>query len=150
MQRYLSLIAFAAIVFAMATTGALFRPGAWYQALAKPSWTPPSWLFGPVWMILYIMIAIAGWRVWLVGGMSAAIVVWGINIIANGLWSYLMFGINRIDLAFYDIVVLWLTIVGFIVLAWPLDRTAALLFVPYLIWVSYASALNLTIWRINP
>ncbi|HRK18129.1 MAG TPA: tryptophan-rich sensory protein [Hyphomicrobiaceae bacterium] len=150
MQRYLSLIAFAAIVFAMATTGALFRPGAWYQSLAKPSWTPPNWLFGPVWMLLYIMIAIAGWRVWLAGGMSAAIVVWGINIIANGLWSYLMFGINRIDLAFYDIVVLWLTIAAFIVLAWPLDRTAALLFVPYLIWVSYASALNLTIWRINP
>jgi tryptophan-rich sensory protein len=96
------------------------------------------------------MIAVAGWRAWLAGGMSAAIIVWGVNILANGLWSYLMFGQNRIDLALIDIALLWTTIVAFIALTWNLDRTAAWLFVPYLVWVSYASALNFAIWRTNP
>lgn len=148
--KYAPLLVFAALVLVAASFGARYMPGPWYQALAKPAWTPPNWLFGPVWSVLYIMIAVAGWRVWRAGGIAPPLIVWAINILANGLWSYLMFGQQQIGLAFADITVVWLTIIGFIVLAWPVDRIAAMLFVPYLIWVSYASALNFAIWRLNP
>lgn len=150
MSRYLSLAVFAAIVAAAASFGAMYMPGTWYANLAKPSWTPPNWLFGPVWTVLYIMIAIAGWRAWLAGGMSAAVVVWGFNIAANALWSYLMFGQHRIGFALFDIAVVWLSTLAFIVLTANRDRSASWLFVPYLIWVSYAAALNIALWRLNP
>ena len=147
---WFALAVFVLIVAAAAVFGARYMPGAWYQGLIKPSWTPPNWLFGPVWTLLYIMIAVAGWRVWRAAGMSAALAVWIVNIAANALWSYLMFGQQNIGAALGDIALVWLTIIAFIVLAWRLDRTAALMFVPYLIWVSYASALNAAIWRLNP
>lgn len=150
MTGIVSLLVFAAIVAAAAMFGSLYLPGAWYEGLVKPSWTPPSWLFGPVWGALYIMIAIAGWRVWRASGVSAGLAVWLVNVAANGMWSYLMFGRKAIGYALLDISAIWLTIVLFIGLAWRKDGAAALLFVPYLVWVSYAAALNFEIWRLNP
>ena len=143
------LVVFVLIVAAAAVFGAQYMPGTWYAALKKPSWTPPNWLFGPVWTVLYVMIAVAGWRVWRAAGVSLALGVWVLNVAANGLWSYLMFGQQAIGAALLDIALIWVTIVGFIVLAWRIDRIAALLFVPYLVWVSYASALNAALWRMN-
>lgn len=146
----LSLLVFIGICVATAMTGILFKPGDWYKALDKPSWTPPDWLFGPVWSVLYLMIAVAGWLVWTTIGMSGLLVLWGANLVLNATWSFLFFGIRRMDLAFVDVVLMWLTIAGFIVLASATVPLAALLFVPYLVWVTIASALNLSVWRRNP
>ena len=146
----LSLFVFIGICVATAMTGILFKPGDWYKALDKPSWTPPDWLFGPVWSALYLMIAVAGWLVWTTLGMSGLLVLWGANLILNAMWSWLFFGIRRMDLAFVDVVMMWLAIAAFIVLASATVPLAALLFVPYLVWVTIASALNLSVWRRNP
>jgi tryptophan-rich sensory protein len=149
MSRWLSLLVFVALVAAAALSGGQFRPGAWYAALAKPSWTPPGWLFGPVWAVLYLMIAVAGWLVWRAEGLRAALMVWGVQLALNGAWSWLMFGRQAIGLALIDILAMLAAIIAFIVLAWPVSRPAAGLFVPYLAWVSFATALNATIWRMN-
>ena len=145
----LTFLLFLGLTVAAAAFGAMFQPGAWYQAIIKPAWTPPNWLFGPVWTVLYIMIAIAGWLVWREQGLSFVVVVWVLQLVFNGAWSWIMFGQHQIGWAFADIFLLWIAILLFAVLAWPVSLTASLLFVPYLAWVSYAGALNFAIWRLN-
>jgi translocator protein len=149
MSHVLVFATFAVLVAMAASFGAMFEPGPWYAGLTKPSWTPPNWLFGPVWGILYIMIAIAGYRSWGAAGLTAPTIIWGIALALNAAWSYIMFGAHQIGWAFVDISALWLMIVAFIIVVWPLDKWAALLFVPYLVWVSYAAALNYAIWQLN-
>ncbi len=144
-----SLIVFLALVSLAAVTGSQFMPGPWYETLTKPWWTPPKWLFPIAWTILYIMIAVAGWRVWKAEGIGPALMVWALGLVFNAAWSWLMFGEKQIGWALADLVAMWLTVAAFIVLALPVDRTAALLFAPYLVWVSYAGALNFVIWRWN-
>ncbi len=144
-----SLVVFLAICIAAASTGFFFQPGAWYETLQKPSWTPPNWLFGPVWTILYVLIAIAGWLVWREVGSGAAMAFWGIQIVANAAWSWLFFGLKRMDLALADAGLMWVSIAAFILAAADISATATLLFAPYLIWVTVATALNLTILRMN-
>lgn len=146
----LSLLVFIGLAVVTAMTGILFQPGEWYKSLDKPSWTPPDWLFGPVWSVLYLMMAVAGWLVWTGLGMSAALVLWGLQLVLNGMWSWLFFGQRRMDLAFVDVVFLWLSIAGFILVVATSIPVAALLFAPYLLWVTIASALNLSVWRRNP
>lgn len=144
-----SLVVFLALCFGASFFGAKFRPGEWHAALEKPSWNPPNWLFAPVWTVLYIMIAVAGWLVWQSAPGSSAIWFWAAQLVFNAAWSWLFFGLHRMDLAFFDIVLVWLAIVAFIVAAWPVSTVAALLFVPYLLWVSFAGALNYAIWNLN-
>ena len=141
---------FAALVFATALSGAFFKPDAWYERLDKPGWTPPNWVFPVVWSILYVMIAAAGWLLWRADASSIALVFWGAQLVINAVWSWLFFGIRRMDLAFGDVMLLWLVVVLFIVTAWPVSVWAALLFVPYLVWVSTAALLNWQVWRSNP
>lgn len=148
-MKYVSLFIFFVLVALAAVTGAKYMPGSWYEALNKPWWTPPNWLFGPAWSVLYIMIAIAGWRIWQAEGFGLALAVWGVNIGFNATWSYLMFGLHRIDLALYDAIGMLVTILAFIFLAAGVDKVAALLFVPYLVWVCYATALNYTVLKLN-
>lgn len=145
-----SLLVFVVLTMAAASFGAMFMPGEWYASLAKPSWTPPGWLFGPVWTVLYIMIAVAGWLVWRAQGLGALTAAWLVQLLLNAIWSYLMFGRNRIDLALADIVLLLGTIALFTAAAWRVSRPAALLFVPYVAWVAFATGLNAAIWRLNP
>ncbi|MBU2533554.1 MAG: tryptophan-rich sensory protein [Alphaproteobacteria bacterium] len=147
---YLGLGAFFLITFIAAISGGYFRPGDFYKSLNKPSWNPPDWLFAPAWFVLYFMIAIAGWLVWMKDGFALALLIWCIQIVLNALWSYLAFGLNRLDLAFYEVVALWTSIAAFIFAALPIDQTAALLFIPYILWVSFAAALNYTVWQMNP
>jgi len=154
MERLRPLLAaavFLLLVFGAASTGAFVRPGAWYASLVKPSWNPPAWLFGPVWTTLYLMIAAAGWLVWRRGALGrTALVFWGLQIALNASWTLLFFGLHRPLWALFDIAALWLSILAFVWTAWPASRAAALLFVPYLLWVGFATALNAALWRLNP
>jgi len=147
----MSLTVFIAIVAAAALVGSQFGPGPWYIALQKPSWTPPNWLFGPVWSVLYIAIAVAGWLVWRSKAVSVTkpILLWLLQVILNGLWSWLFFGLRRPDLALIDIIALLITIFCFIAAANGTSRVAAWLFVPYALWVGFATALNFAIWQLN-
>ncbi|MEM9356982.1 MAG: TspO/MBR family protein [Pseudomonadota bacterium] len=150
MEAYLSLIPFLVVVFGAAMTGAFFMPGEWYRSLSKPTWTPPDWLFAPAWTVLYIMIAVAGWLVWQSEGLGTAIIVWSANIIFNAAWSWLMFGRRQIGTALLDALAMLLTIIAFVALTRSTTPVAALLFLPYLAWVAFASALNYSIFTMNP
>jgi benzodiazapine receptor len=149
MSDWISLLPFIAAVFIVASSGAVFMPGAWYRSLEKPSWTPPDWLFAPAWTVLYVMIAIAGWLVWKSDGLGPALWVWIVNLVLNGAWSWLMFGRRQIGAALVDAVGMFVTIVAFMVLAWPSSETATWLFAPYLAWVAFATALNASILSRN-
>lgn len=138
------------LVVVTAASGAVFKPGAWYEGLDKPVWTPPNWVFPVVWTTLYVMIVISGWLVWREAGWGLAFVLWLLQLIPNFLWSFLFFGLRRMDLALIDTVILWCLVAGFIAAAWPISVWAAILFVPYLLWVTLAALLNLTVWRMNP
>jgi tryptophan-rich sensory protein len=123
-------------------------PGEWHARLRKPSFNPPNWLFGPVWTVLYVLIAVAGWRTWEAGA-STAFAVWLAQMIVNFAWSPTFFRAHRGDVALGLIVALLVLILTFIALQWNADRTAALLFVPYAAWVAFASTLNAALLRLN-
>jgi translocator protein len=131
--------------------GSQFQPGAWYAALDKPSWNPPSWVFGPVWTVLYIMMGVAAWLVWdrYRSAARTALAVFVVQVVFNGLWSYLFFGLQSPALAFAGIVILWSLIVTTLVLFWRARTVAGVLLLPYLAWVSFAAVLNFTIWQLN-
>ena len=145
----LSLLPFLAACFVAALSGAVFRPGAWYEGLAKPSWRPPNWLFGPAWTVLYICIAISGWLVWRQVGFTGALIVYAVQLALNAGWSACSFGLHRLDLAFGELILLWLSIAATLVMFVPISTAAALLLVPYLAWVTFAGALNFTLWQMN-
>jgi tryptophan-rich sensory protein len=147
--RYIDLFVFLALVAAAAYFDMTHEPGPFYAALQKPTWTPPNAWFGPVWTALYVMIAIAGWIAWRAQGFGPLLWLWLLQLCLNGAWPYLMFGEKQITSALMDIAALWLAILAFIVVAWPVRRSASLLFVPYLLWVSFATALNFEVWRLN-
>ncbi len=123
-------------------------PGEWYARLAKPSFNPPHWAFAPAWTVLYVLIAIAGWRTW-EHGTSTAFAVWIAQLAVNFAWSPAFFRAHRGDLALVLIVALLALILAFIGLQWNADRTAALLFAPYAAWVAFASLLNAALLRLN-
>lgn len=127
--------------------------GSWYPTLAKPDYTPPDEVFGPVWVTLYIMMGLAGWRVWrktgFTGAGRAALILFAVQLAFNLVWSMLFFGLQRIDVALLDIALLWLAIAATILAFWRIDRFAAVLLLPYLAWVSFAALLNQAIWRLN-
>lgn len=150
MSKFAALVVFGLIVLAAALTGIMYEPGAWYAALNKPAWTPPNWAFPVAWTILYVMIAIAGWLVWCRNGMSAALAVWAGGLVLNAAWSVVMFGHHNIGLALADLGLLWVATLAFIAMSWRIDRRAAWLFVPYLLWISFAGALNYEVWLLNP
>jgi translocator protein len=149
----LVLLGFTAACFFAAITGAVFRPGDWYERLAKPSWRPPNRLFAPVWTFLYFTIAISGWLVWReagFGGGAQPLAIYSFQLVLNAAWTPIFFGLHRPDLGFLDIVLIWLSIIATIALFFPIHAAAALLLLPYLAWVTFAAALNFAIWRLNP
>lgn len=124
----------------------------WYPTLNKPSWTPPSWVFAPVWSVLYLLIAISGWIIYQAEHSprrSAALKFYGAQLALNFAWSFFFFSLQSPFLGLIDIVLLALLIVLTIVNTWPLSSLASLLLVPYLIWVIYAGSLNAAIWFLN-
>jgi tryptophan-rich sensory protein len=129
------------------TTPAL-RP--WYAGLSKPHWTPPNWLFGPVWTILFFTMAIAAWLVWGRVGLTAApMQLFLLQLLLNVAWSALFFRLRSPGLAFAEIVMLWFAILTTSIEFWRAVPAAGWLLLPYLVWVSYAAALNFSIWRLN-
>jgi benzodiazapine receptor len=152
MRQGLTLLGFIAICLAAGALGAAITAPAiptWYAGLAKPSFNPPDWLFGPVWTALYLMMAVAAWLVWRRGAARAALLLFALQLVLNSAWSLLFFGIHRVDLALIDIVVLLAAIVATSLAFRRASTIAALLFVPYIAWVSFAMALNIAIWRLN-
>jgi translocator protein len=148
-----SLLSAAAFIVVVVGIGLLIgfvtRPGEWYESLSKPAFNPPGWVFGPVWTILYVLIAIAGWRIWRVAPKSAAMMLWIAQMVLNWLWSPAFFGAEAPWLAFAIIVALLVAIIGFMLQAWERDRVAAGLFIPYAAWVAFATALNGSIAVVN-
>lgn len=120
-----------------------------YARLDQPSFAPPSSVFGPVWTVLYVMIAVAGWLVWRRVGWDRATTAWAVQLVLNAAWTPLFFGAGLYGLALVEILVLLVVIVATIALFLPRSRPAALLMVPYLAWVCFATALNAGIWWLN-
>ena len=124
----------------------------WYAALTKPAFVPPNWLFGPVWTTLYIIMGISGFLIWQKKENPAritALKIFSIQLIANTLWSIIFFGLHQPLLALVDILILWVLIILMVWKFYKIDKTAGLLQIPYLIWVSFASILNLAIVMLN-
>jgi len=143
------------VSFIAAAIGSIasIRAAAFYMQLAQPAWAPPAGVFGPVWTILYTLMAVAAWLVWRVDGLRAARVALGLfltQLAVNALWSWLFFAWHRGALAFSDIVLLLLLIVATLVAFWRIRPMAGVLLVPYLLWVGFASALNYSAWQLNP
>jgi len=124
-------------------------PGEWYAGLAKPSFNPPGWVFGPVWTFLYVLIAVAGWRILVSAPRSLPMGLWWVQLGLNFLWSPVFFAAHRIELALVIILLLLATILAFIAVAWRQHRQVAWMFLPYAVWVTFASMLNASIWALN-
>ncbi|WP_333607472.1 TspO/MBR family protein [Arsukibacterium sp.] len=154
LRQILMLVVFLAATYLAAALGALGSinaPG-FYQQLQLPTLAPPAWLFGPVWTLLYTLMAVASWLVWRSAGAKARplLVLYVLHLIVNASWSWCFFALQQGALALVNIVVLWLMIAALLFGYWRLQRLAALLLVPYLLWVSFALWLNLQLWQLNP
>ena len=124
----------------------------WYSTLAKPSFNPPNWIFGPVWTTLYIMMGVAAWRVWRATDRDTArgpLAIFALQLAVNLGWSVAFFGLRDPGLAVAVILVLDLLVVATALMFRRIDGLAAMLLVPYLAWIAFATALNVTIWRLN-
>jgi translocator protein len=141
--------------FAAAAVGgvASANAGDFYQQLARPAWAPPSWLFGPVWSVLYLLMGIGAWLVWRERGFRgarAALTLFVAQLAANALWTWLFFAWRRGALAFGEILLLWVLIAATIAAFWRVRPLAGALLIPYLLWVTFATALTVAVWQRNP
>lgn len=154
-QSALGLVGWTILCFTAAGVGSSFtmpQIETWYAELNKPSFNPPNWIFGPVWTTLYLMMAIAVWLIWKNAGWVNAphsLGMWCFQLLLNTTWSVIFFGLENPTLAAVEIVVLWISILIVIVIFWRHSRFAALLMVPYLLWVSFAAVLNFSIVALN-
>lgn len=150
-RAWLTLVPFLLAVAVVAVVGGLAAgsAGDTYRDLELPFFAPPSWLFGPVWTVLYVMIGVAGWLLWRARGWDGALTLWAVQLVLNLAWTPLFFGASRYTLALVDIVVLAVMILALIALARSRSRAATLLLVPYAAWVCFATALNAGIVILN-
>ena len=150
-----SLVAFIILCLAVSSVGGAITATSvdtWYQTLEKPSFNPPDWVFAPVWTALYILMGLAAWRIWRfrsIANTVKALSIFGVQLGLNLSWSILFFGLQRIDLALIEIFILLAIIVLNAILFWRIDRLAGLIFVPYVLWVTFATILNASIWLLN-
>ena len=148
----LGLLFWIILTFSVATFASQFEPGDWYARIAKPTWTPPGWLFGPVWGILYLSMSVSAWLVWRQRSKTAVavpLIFYLTQLVINGMWSWIFFGRQWIGLALIDLVVLVILVAITVALFRKVQKTAGLLLLPYLLWISFAAALNFQIWRLN-
>ena len=154
-KQIIGFIAWLALSFVTAAIGAVasIQASSFYLQLARPEWAPPANVFGPVWTALYVLMAIAAWLAWRVGGFRfarIALTLFLVQLAVNALWSWLFFGWHWGGLAFVDIGLLWLLIVATLIAFWRIRPLAGALLIPYLLWVSFALALNYSVWQLNP
>lgn len=152
LRDILGLTAFLALCFGVLVVGGTVAASAlheWYATLARPSWTPPGWVFGPLWTLLFPLMAVAGWTVWREGRSRVAVLLFLLQLAFNAAWPWLFFGLHRLDWAFFDAAALWVTLVATMVAFYRVRRRAALLLVPYLAWVTFAAPLSFAVWRLN-
>ena len=144
---------FVAASFAASIPGAFFQPGEWYAALRRPALTPPGWVFGVVWPVLYALMGTAAWQLWRHGGLgganAAAFALFGVQLALNAAWTIVFFGLHRPGAALAELVLLWLAILATLVFFWRRDALAGALLLPYLAWVTFAAYLNWAFWRLN-
>ena len=149
---WLTLAVLIVLCFVVAGIGGLVTTPSipnWYSGLVKPSWTPPSWVFGPVWSVLYLCMAVAAWLVWRKGNALVPLTFFAVQLAFNAAWSWLFFGLHSPGAALIDIVLLWIAIAATTIAFWRRSVVAGLLFLPDLAWVSFAATLNFAIWRLN-
>ena len=154
-KQIVGLAGWLVLTFAAAALGAVAsaQAGTFYLQLVRPEWAPPGWLFGPVWTALYLMMAIAAWLVWRDHGFrraGGALTLFVVQLAANAVWTWLFFVWHQGALALAEILLLWALIAATIIAFWRLHTLAAMLLLPYLAWVSFASALTYATWRLNP
>ncbi|HEY8485087.1 MAG TPA: TspO/MBR family protein, partial [Longimicrobiales bacterium] len=151
-RAWIGLAVWLGICYGAALVGSQFTANEWYRALDKPSWTPPAWVFGPVWTVLYGTMAVAAWLVWKDRGLAGArpaLLLFAVQLALNIAWSWLFFGLHRPGLALVDILALWAAILATLLAFWRVRGLAGALLLPYLGWVTFAAALNYRIWRLN-
>lgn len=154
-KLWISLVVFILLCLIVQIVGSFWTKetvSTWYPTLVKPSWTPPDWIFGPVWSALYLMIAIAGWLIYRAEyshKRTVALMLFGGQLALNFIWSFLFFSLRSPALGLIDIIFLWLFITLTIIKAWPVRRLASFLLIPYFVWVTYATSLNAGIWLLN-
>lgn len=151
-SQLMGLAGWMAVCFAASMTGAIISPDDWYANLDKPSWNPPNWIFGPVWVTLYFMMAFSAWTVWKQGGWAEQrkpLICFLCQLTLNAAWTPLFFGLHKPALAFVNIVLLGVVIVITMTHFWRVSSIATYLLIPYLAWVSFASYLNFTLWQMN-
>ncbi len=151
----IGLIGWLVVSYATAAIGAVasIQAKSFYAQLVRPDWSPPPTVFGPVWTVLYTLMGIAAWLVWRTAGLRGAVLALSLfvaQLALNALWSWLFFRWHRGALAFADVVLLWLLILATLMLFWRVSPLSGALLIPYLMWVSFASALNFAVWRLNP
>lgn len=151
-RNIIALVGWLAVTFSAALAGIFIQPAGYYASLAKPSWSPPAWVFGPVWTALYIMMAVAAWLVWQRGGWHAQRVPLGLylaQLALNALWTPLFFGLRQPGLAFAEILVLWVVLLLVLRAFHGVRRSAGWLLLPCVLWVGFAAVLNFAIWRLR-
>lgn len=151
MKRWGSLVFFLLLVVLVSWWGSRFAPGEWYAGLQKPAWNPPSWVFAPVWSLLYVLMAVAAWQVWNTEHQRrlTAVTLWLIQLLFNGAWSWLFFGLNRTGIAMFELAALLALVVATTMTFNSIRRSAALLMLPYITWLAFALALNVALWKLN-
>ncbi len=154
-QQFTGLIGWFLVSFAVSAAGAIASIEArdFYAELVRPDWAPPGWLFGPVWTLLFALMAVSAWLMWRNGGFRAhriALSLFLVQLVFNALWSWLFFAWRLGGPAFLDILLLWVLILATLVAFWRVQRLAGILLLPYLLWVSFAAFLNYAIWQLNP
>jgi translocator protein len=151
-RTYLALPGFLAVTLAGGFfSGQTVAPNlGWYAGLAKPFFNPPAWVFAPVWTLLYVLMAVAAWRVWRKTGLlTRPLGLWAIQFALNLTWTAVFFGMHQTFGAVWEIAVLWVALLATLINFWWIDRIAGWLMVPYLAWVSFAGVLTAAIWRLN-
>jgi benzodiazapine receptor len=154
-KQAIGLVAWLAICFVAAGLGSVasVKAGSFYMELVRPDWAPPASIFGPVWTALYAAMGVAAWLVWRINGFRSArtaLTLFLVQLLLNASWSWLFFAWREGALAFADIVLLWILIVATLISFWRIQPLAGALLIPYLLWVSFACALNYSVWQLNP
>ncbi|MEX1114449.1 MAG: TspO/MBR family protein [Akkermansiaceae bacterium] len=150
LRSAVAFVGFILITFCAPLAGMFSLPGAWYAALTKPSWNPPAWIFGPAWTLLYTLMAVAAWLVWKRDGWRRPLMLYFVQLTLNAAWTPLFFGAHQLGWALVEISVLWIAILLTMLTFHRVNKAAAWLFAPYLAWVTFATFLNFTLWRLNP